>query len=275
MSVKGAFVMIIDTHVHIGTSLNFDMKEEDVLYSLGKYGIDIAVVSNCEASSHDHDRKLLPESLQKSQAECLERSLKFARENKGKIYLQHWVKPMEDITPRLKAMIEENLDVIRGIKFHPYHSGVAFTDESCEKYVRLAAEFNLPVIIHTGTEFYDNPKRLFEMAKKYPETPFVMVHLGLGSDNREAIELCRTQKNLYGDTTWVSVKSALEFISKCGSERLLFGSDSPIDGKDTYAFNFKGDRSLYQEYFNEFKAMVSVEDYENIMYKNAKRLFGI
>ena len=41
MSVKGAFVMIIDTHVHIGTSLNFDMKEEDVLYSLGKYDIDI------------------------------------------------------------------------------------------------------------------------------------------------------------------------------------------------------------------------------------------
>ncbi|MBQ7385157.1 MAG: amidohydrolase family protein [Ruminococcus sp.] len=267
--------MIIDTHVHIGQSLNFDMKEEDVLYSLEKYNIDIAVVSNCEAASHDHDRKLLPEKFQKSGIECLKRSIKFARENPGKIYLQHWIKPMEDITSELKNLIEANLDLIRGIKFHPYHSGVAFTDESCEKYVRLAAEYNLPVISHTGTEFDDNPKRLFEMAKKYPHTPFVMVHLGLGSDNKEAIELCRTQKNLYGDTTWVSVKSTLDFINKCGNERIVFGSDSPIDGKDTYAFNFKGERSLYQEYFNEFRSMVSEETFDNIMYRNAAKLFKI
>lgn len=267
--------MIIDTHVHIGTSLNFDMKEEDVLYSLEKYGVDIAVVSNCEAASHDHQRQLLPESLQKSQIQCLERSLRFARENTGKIYLQHWVKPMEEITSELKSMIEQNLDVIKGIKFHPFHAGVSFNSEDCEKYVRLAAEYNLPVISHTGTEFDDNPKRLFEMAKKYPKVSFVMVHLGLGSDNREAIELCSLQKNLYGDTTWVSVNSALEFINKCGSHRLMFGSDSPIDGKDTYAFNFKGDVSLYQEYFGEFRDMVSPEDYDNIMYRNAARLFKI
>lgn len=267
--------MIIDTHVHIGKSLNFDMKEEDVLYSLDKYGIDVAIVSNCEASSHDHDRKLLPKELQKPQIKCLEKALLFARSNKDKIYLQHWVKPMEAITSELRTMIEENLDVIKGIKFHPYHSGVSFTSEDCERYVRLAAEYGLPVISHTGTEYDDNPKRLFEMAKKYPETPFVMVHLGLGSDNREAIELCRRQKNLYGDTTWVSVESTLEFINKCGDERIMFGSDSPIDGKDTYAFNFKGDRSLYQEYFNEFKVKVSHDTYDNIMYKNAARLYKL
>jgi len=267
--------MIIDTHVHIGQSLNFDMREEDVIYSLEKYGIDVAVVSNCMAASHDHDRKLLPEKFQTSGIDCLKRSLKFARENPCRIYLQHWVKPMEEITTELKELIEANLDVIKGIKFHPYHSGVAFTDESCEKYVRLAAEFGLPCISHTGTEYDDNPKRLFEMAKKYPETNFVMVHLGLGSDNKEAIELCKSQKNLYGDTTWVSIDSALEFINKCGSERLMFGSDSPIDGKDTYAFNFKGERSLYQQYFNEFKEMITKEDYDNIMYKTAMRVFNI
>lgn len=267
--------MIIDTHVHIGQSLDFDMREEDVLYSLDKYGIDVAVVSNSEAASHDHDRKLLPDELQTSGIDCLKRSLKFARENEGRIYLQHWVKPMEEITSELKSLLEANLDIIRGIKFHPYHSGVAFTDESCEKYVRLAAEYNLPVISHTGTGFDDNPKRLFEMASKYPETNFVLVHLGLGSDNKEAVELCRSRKNLYGDTTWVSIESALEFVRKCGSERLMFGSDSPIDGKDTYAFNFKGERSLYQSYFNEFRDMVSKEDYDNIMYKTAARLFSI
>ena len=116
---------------------------------------------------------------------------------------------------------------------------------------------------------------MYEAAKLFPEIPFVMVHMGLGSDNKEATELCRIQKNLYGDTTWVSIKSALDFINKCGDDRLMFGSDSPIDGKDTYAFNFKGDRSLYQEYFNELKAMVSEDAYDNVMYRNAARLFKL
>ena len=73
----------------------------------------------------------------------------------------------------------------------------------------------------------------------------------------------------------VPVESTLKAIKKWGSEEILFGSDNPIDGKDTYLHNKTGDRSLYQQYFNEFQAMVSKEDYENIMYKNAERLFGI
>lgn len=71
------------------------------------------------------------------------------------------------------------------------------------------------------------------------------------------------------------IESTLKAIQKWGSEKILFGSDNPIDGKDTYLHNPKGDRSLYQQYFNEFKTMVNKADYDNIMYKNAERLFGI
>ena len=40
-------------------------------------------------------------------------------------------------------------------------------------------------------------------------------------------------------------------------------------------FNRAGQRSLCQEYFREFRDMVSAEDYENIMHQNAERLFHI
>lgn len=36
-------------------------------------------------------------------------------------------------------------------------------------------------------------------------------------------------------------------IRKCGVDKLLFGTDSPIDGVDTYAYDF------YKTYFNDFK----------------------
>lgn len=113
------------------------------------------------------------------------------------------------------------------------------------------------------------------MAKSYPDVNFVMVHMGLGTDNSQAIELIAKLPNLYGDTTWVSVDSTLKFLSICGDDKLLFGSDAPIDGKDTYLDNGKGDRSLYQAYFNEFKDMVSKQTYDKIMYKNAMKLFDI
>ncbi len=40
-------------------------------------------------------------------------------------------------------------------------------------------------------------------------------------------------------------------------------------------YNRAGQRSLCQEYFNEFRDMVSSDDYDNIMYKNAVKLFKI
>lgn len=32
--------------------------------------------------------------------------------------------------------------------------------------------------------------------------------------------------------------------------KMMFGSDAPIDGLDTYLCNKKGERSIYQDYFN-------------------------
>lgn len=268
--------MIIDTHVHIGTSLNFNMTEADVLYSMKEYNIDKVIISNSEAASHDHDRALLPEEYQVGAAECLKRCIRFARENPERIYVAAWVKPsVEKVSAELEKLIAENLDIVKAIKFHPYHSGISFSSPECQEYIRLAEKYSLVVLTHTGDCEDDSPRRVYEMAREFPKVNFVMVHLGLGTDNKEAIELCSKCKNIWGDTTWVSTASALEFIEKCGDDRLLFGSDNPIDGKDTYRENGYGERSLYQEYFGEFRNMVSEETYEKIMYKNAEKLFGI
>ena len=102
-----------------------------------------------------------------------------------------------------------------------------------------------------------------------------MVHMGLGSDNRQALELLGKLPNLYGDTTWVPISTTIEAIKRYGSGKMVFGSDNPIDGKDTYLRNRWGDPSLYQKYFNEFKSSVTPQQYDDIMYKNAVRLFRL
>lgn len=268
--------MIIDTHVHIGKFFDFDLKPEDVLYSMEQYGIDYSLVSSIDATEVDHEQNPVPKELLVPQTECLRRCLEFAHSNPGKIGAAVWVKPLtETADDELQQMIAENLDVIKAMKVHPFHSKVPFDSEVMEPFIALAEKFSLPVVVHTGGSDEAEPVRVYNSALKHPNVDFVMVHMGLGSDNKQAIDLICRLPNLYGDTTWVPVKSSLSLIEKSSSHKLLFGSDNPIDGKDTYLHNRTGDRSLYQEYFNEFKSMVSADEYEDIMWRNAKRLFKI
>lgn len=268
--------MIVDSHVHIGTIMNFSMTEEQVLYSMQKYGISFSLVSNIECAENDHNMKPIPEDLQKPQTLVLENTLRFASAHTEQIGVLAWLKiRTEQPDNSFHNLIAEYRHMIYGFKLHPFHSQTAPDDDKLEAYYRIAAEYELPIVSHTGGCDEASSRRLYNAAKKHPELNFVMVHMDLGTDNKTALEILGTLPNIYGDTTWVPVFTTVEAVRRYGSEKMLFGSDNPVDGEDTYLHDRKGNRSLYQQYFNEFQTMISQEDYDNIMYKNAIRLFGI
>lgn len=268
--------MIIDTHVHIGDMLGFRLTEQDVLYSMERYGISHSIVSSLNAAEFDHHIQPIPAPYLHSQMECFHDVVNFAKKYPKKISAAVWVRPFnEKADDMLYQAIQENRQYIKAIKFHPYHSNVPFDSPQNEPFIQLAEYYHLPIVTHTGGSDAASCIRVYRMAKKYPNTKFVMVHLGLGTDNNEAIELISQLPNLYGDTTWVPVKSTLKLIQTAGIDKIVFGSDNPIDGRDTYLHNRTGDRSLYQEYFNEFKTMLSPQDYDKIMYQNALSVFDL
>lgn len=268
--------MIIDTHVHIGESLGFILTPEDVIYSMNTYGIDYSIVSSVSGAEYDHDLNEIPLSHQIPQIDCLKECLSFARKYPNRIGVGAWTKPhTECVTDEYRKLIADNIDIVKAIKLHAFHSKTSVDSSAFLPYLELAREFCLPVVVHTGGCDEAEPVTVYNAAKKHPDISFVMVHMGLGSDNKSAIEYASSLPNLYGDTTWVPVKSTLELIKRAGSHKILFGSDNPIDGKDTYLCNGYGERSLYQEYFNEFKEAVPNADYENIMWRNAAKLFHI
>lgn len=268
--------MIIDTHVHIGNMLGFKLTEDDVLYSMNRYSVDYSIVSNTEASEFDHNLRPIPSKLQHSQIECLEKVLDFAKNHPEKIGAAVWVKPFNETADEsLYSIIQKNREYIKAVKVHPFHSKVPFDSEQMEPFVELAEYFSLPIVTHTGGSDDADCKRVYNMAEKHPKTNFVMVHMGLGTDNNDAIQFVSELPNLYGDTAWVPIKSTLKLIERAGISKVVFGSDNPIDGKDTYLMNRTGDRSLYQEYFNELKNILSKNDYDCLMYKNAVKLFDI
>jgi predicted TIM-barrel fold metal-dependent hydrolase len=268
--------MIIDTHAHIGRILNFNMPEKNLLYSMDRYGIDFSLVSNIEAAEFDHKGRKIPFFLRRSQTNALLKTLELAREHPDRIGVLPWVRlALEKPEGDFVRLIEENRSLIYGFKLHPFHSRVAPDDDRAKPVYELARRFGLPVVSHTGGCAEAMSERLANAARQNPDINFVMVHMDLGTDNRRALELLGKYPNLYGDTTWVPVKTTVEAIRRFGCEKMLFGTDNPIDGRDTLLHNKTGDRSLYQEYFNELQALLSGEEYACLMYKNAERIFKI
>lgn len=268
---------MIDSHVHIGgDAAGFEMNEALVLQSMAKYGIDISIVSNGDSVEYGENHLKLPTKMQTPQEKTLARIIRFCRSNPGKIYGAFWCKPHHElVTERIDQMIGENRDIIVALKVHPFLSDLSFSHEKMVPYLDLAAKHNLPVIVHTANDIVDSPLRVYEMACKYPQLKFVMAHMGLGTDNTLALDLMEKAENLYADTTWVPVETTLEVIRRYGSGRVLFGSDNPIDGPDTYWSNPLGEPGLYRQYFGPLKEMISGEDYENLMDRTARRLFHI
>lgn len=269
--------MRIDTHVHIGgEKVGFSMTEEMVLAAMEKYRIDYALVSNGDAVEVSHEQKLIPSELQISQEDALRRVLAFAKKHPEKIGVAVWVKPLtEQVTTELEQLISDNLNFIHAIKLHPFHSHISPMDEKVTPYLEMAQKYGLAVVSHTGGCEEAEPQHVYEAAIKYPEIPFVMVHMGLGSDNKEALELLGKAENLYGDTTWVPMQTTIEAIRRYGSKKLMFGSDMPIDGVNTYLCNPKGERSIYQDYFHVLQSVIDAESYADLMYRNAKHVFRL
>lgn len=256
--------MIIDTHCHIGLFGELNMTEE-LVSARKKYNIDLMLCSNGDAVEYT-DKMVLLEN-RPSQVEISKATIDFCRKNDGFGALL-WLKPAtEVVTEELEKLIEENRDIVYGLKFHPFYSNLPFSDEKYIPYIELARKYNLPIQIHTATNDNCRAYDVYETAKKYPDVKFILAHLELVSDNLLAIEYISMLDNLYGDTAWVSSEKTYLAIKECGMNKIMFGTDNPIDGIDTYA--------KYSDYFEGLKNILTKEEYDCLMYKNAKKVFNI
>lgn len=260
----------IDSHVHIGQFAHFDMRPEYVIRSMAKYGIDYSLVSNGAAVEFDQNHGALPADWPYDQYSANLVTVELARQYKDKIGAVLWCRPhTEGVNDAFLRLLDEGGSLIKGLKFHPYYSMLPMTAPQMEPYLTLAAERGFPIVIHSADDEFSQPQFVYEAAKAHPKVNFIMAHVGLETDNDEAIELIGALPNLYGDTAWVRPEAGWKLIKKYGAHKLLFGTDNPIDGEDTYAHPF------YQNYFGEFKQQVSSEEYELLMHGNAERLFHL
>ena len=119
-------------------------------------------------------------------------------------------------------------------------------DPALEPLWKVAERHAIPVLIHFGvlgaaggiaSHYNINPLILHDVARAYPEIPFIIPHLGCGFPT-ELLQLAWVCPNIYVDTSgsnqwtrWMAypltVRDLLrKFYETIGPERLIFGTDS-------------------------------------------------
>ncbi len=165
----------------------------------------------------------------------------------------------------------------KGLKIHAAaHGGDDLYDQHYTELLSVAEEFNLPVIIHTGCihikPLYKNPdlghaEHFENWFKDYSKVNFVLAHMNYHFPET-AIGLCNLYENVYTDTSWQPIDSIQNAIKTCDNSKILFGSDWPIIGDNIY---INAQRILEAQ----TKNVISAENCDKILFKNAQSLFNI
>ena len=151
------------------------------------------------------------------------------------------------------------------------------------------AERRLPALIHFGflgrgggvvKHPRIDPLSLFEVARDFPEIPFVIPHFGAGYF-RELLALCWSLPNIYVDTSgsnqwmrWMPYPLTLEDLFRktletIGPERIVFGSDS------SYFPRGFSERYLLDQLRACYTLNVAEDDIRAIFGGNAARLLQL
>jgi predicted TIM-barrel fold metal-dependent hydrolase len=170
---------------------------------------------------------------------------------------------------------------VKGLKLYPGYEPFYPSDPRLRVVYELAAEFDVPVMIHTGDTFartakikYAHPIHVDDVAVDFPDVKFIICHLG-NPWFRDCMEVVYKNRNVFADFSGLVLgdftsrfqsylkKQLDELILYAGEPSwLLFGTDWPICSMRSYRHFMDG-------------LKLAQRDKDRILFENAARLFRI
>jgi hypothetical protein len=210
---------IIDMHMHWGFEQAMyipDPLAERIVKNMDRRGITMSISSSIPAMHSDGPRgnRLLAEVIKR-----------YPSRFKG-----YW-----SINPNYYKEMDEHVREFSktpgfvGFKFWSDYHKYPLTGPKYEPALKYADEHGLLILMHVwGGGGYNTPPMVATLAEKYPNVTFIMGHSGYG-EWEKAITVAKEYANVYLDlTSTYRVNGVVDWLVRdAGSERILFGTDTP------------------------------------------------
>lgn len=212
---------VFDANTNVGPTVFTDFEFEPTLCELeaamDRTGIDKAVVAPLKPAADGFD------------AANARLAARTARSNRF-----HGIARIDPLNAESVSNAETALDAygLNGIKLHPWEERYRITHSSVAPVVEVANERDVPVWIHAGYPNVSHALSVREVAKAFPDVPFVVTHTGQldisGRSGTDANLLAQETENTYFELSGVYRRDLIEeLVDMLGPERVLFGSNAP------------------------------------------------
>lgn len=200
---------IIDSHLHIGNiSDTIIVTPTDVKTFLTSMGVD--------------DGLVIPVALRGGCDDWKKHSILYEEAIELGFHTALYVNPtMLDLSKDLSQFL---IYPVKALKIHP--DAVAFSERHIEQVCHIAERNSIPLLIHTGFDKTCHCERFRPFIQNHPKLIFVFCH---ARPSEEAFPMMREFPNLWIDTAFLSFKELLFNISKDVEDRILFGTDFPVN----------------------------------------------
>jgi predicted TIM-barrel fold metal-dependent hydrolase len=204
---------IFDAHVHLGTDIDGMVGTYEELRSvMDRYGIDRAFMF-CLDEPDRHPAFRAGNN----------RTLAFGELSDGRLIpfvrLDLAESPIEEATRCLDLGA-------RGIKLHPRAQGFLLNDDRLDPVFALAAEREVPILIHGGRGLPPIARDLCRLVERYPEARLIVAHAGI-ADLAELARRLAGKAGAYFDTSTWSPIDLLDFYRLVPPEQVVYASDYP------------------------------------------------
>jgi uncharacterized protein len=204
---------IFDAHLHLGLDIDGMEGDYEELHELmGRYGISRAFVFCLdEPDRHPAFRAANDRTLALA-ARAEGRLIPFVRLDLNE-------SPLEEAARCLDAGA-------RGIKLHPRAQGFGATDERLGPVFELAAERQVPILIHGGRGLPPIAAGLAALVERNPEATLIIAHAGIADMSALGSAMAGRRRVFFDTSAWSAI-DLLELYRRVPAEQIVYASDYP------------------------------------------------
>ena len=249
-------IMLVDSHIHVGQFTSFYISPNDISQLMDKIGVDCYAVSSTTICDENYE-KVVSELHELIQLDG------------SKVLPVMWITP-EGLKGNIAWFLESNIPW-RCLKIHPeLHPDDWPADENLMiEVIDIARELSLPLLIHTGNNDCCHANKYEALYQNNPDITFILAH---GRPNIEAIRLAKQYDNVFVDSAFMPIYEMQTFLDNHISNKLLWGTDMCIP---KHFFSHVNLRTYYQDKLAAFRKICTEEEFNNVTYRNAYRVFKI